>query len=80
MFVQLQVNAVAEDGGATVGQTQAVVKVTDQNDNKPVFNKDTYEGEVPEASPIGILSAGFNQTYDQKKETVGKETQEKKIM
>ncbi|XP_027862166.1 cadherin-1-like isoform X7 [Xiphophorus couchianus] len=50
----LQVNAVAEDGGATVGQTQAVVKVTDQNDNKPVFNKDTYEGEVPEASPIGF--------------------------
>ncbi|XP_023183626.1 blastomere cadherin-like isoform X1 [Xiphophorus maculatus] len=50
----LQVNAVAEDGGATVGQTQAVVKVTDQNNNKPVFNKDTYEGEVPEASPIGF--------------------------
>ncbi|XP_043991478.1 EP-cadherin [Gambusia affinis] len=50
----LQVNAVAEDGGTTVGQTQAVVKVTDQNDNKPVFNKDTYEGEVPEASPRGF--------------------------
>ncbi|PWA22489.1 hypothetical protein CCH79_00017294 [Gambusia affinis] len=62
------VNAVAEDGGTTVGQTQAVVKVTDQNDNKPVFNKDTYEGEVPEASPRGILSVGFNQTYDQNKE------------
>ncbi|XP_007573997.1 B-cadherin isoform X2 [Poecilia formosa] len=50
----LQVHAVAEDGGTTVGQTQAVVKVTDQNDNIPVFNKVTYEGEVPEASPTGF--------------------------
>lgn len=28
-----------------------VVIVIDQNDNKPIFVKDTFLGEVPEASP-----------------------------
>ncbi|KAM4730185.1 cadherin-1-like [Anableps anableps] len=50
----LQVHAVAQDEGTAVEQTQAVIKVIDQNDNKPVFNKDTYEGEVSESSPKGI--------------------------
>lgn len=28
-----------------------VVNVIDQNDNNPIFEKDTYLGEVAEASP-----------------------------
>nr|XP_033468724.1 cadherin-1-like [Epinephelus lanceolatus] len=31
-----------------------VVIVVDQNDNKPAFTQDTFQGEVAEASPIGF--------------------------
>ncbi|XP_037829424.1 cadherin-1 [Kryptolebias marmoratus] len=50
----LQVHAVAEGEGNAEESTEVVVKVIDQNDNKPVFKKDNYMGEVAETSPNGL--------------------------
>ncbi|KAE8280224.1 Cadherin-1 Epithelial cadherin [Larimichthys crocea] len=44
-------HAVAQDSGQAEEPMDIVVKIIDQNDNKPVFTQDTYLGEVPEASP-----------------------------
>ncbi|XP_061820564.2 cadherin-1 [Nerophis lumbriciformis] len=46
-----QAHAVAEGAGNAEEPMEIVVNVIDQNDNKPVFEKDTFIGEVAEASP-----------------------------
>lgn len=52
--VQLKAHAVAEGSGNAEEPMDIIVNVLDQNDNKPVFSQETYLGQVPEASPIGI--------------------------
>ncbi|XP_042357473.1 B-cadherin-like [Plectropomus leopardus] len=49
-----QAHAVADGSGNAEEPMEIVVKVIDQNDNKPVFTQDTYLGEVAEASPKGF--------------------------
>ncbi|XP_031733111.1 B-cadherin-like [Anarrhichthys ocellatus] len=46
-------HAVAEGAGTAEAPMDIIVKVTDQNDNKPTFAQDTFLGEVAEASPKG---------------------------
>ncbi|XP_057703544.1 cadherin-1-like isoform X2 [Corythoichthys intestinalis] len=58
----LDVHAVAEDSGNAEEPFEIVVNVIDQNDNKPVFEKDTFFGEVAEASPIGFEVVKANAT------------------
>ena len=57
--VQFQAHAVAEGAGNAEDPMDIVVNVIDQNDNKPAFTKDTFLGEVAEASPISIASLLF---------------------
>ncbi|XP_068424338.1 B-cadherin [Clinocottus analis] len=49
-----QAFAVAESGGTSEDPMDIIVKVIDQNDNKPTFTQDTFLGEVAEASPKGF--------------------------
>lgn len=53
MFVcsQLKAYAVGDGSGDAEAPMDIVVIVIDQNDNSPIFEKDTYLGNVPEASP-----------------------------
>lgn len=48
--LQFQASAVAEGSGNAEAPMEIVVNVIDQNDNSPIFEKDTYLGEVAEAS------------------------------
>uniref|UniRef100_A0A3P9PXR1 Cadherin-1-like n=1 Tax=Poecilia reticulata TaxID=8081 RepID=A0A3P9PXR1_POERE len=44
-----------EEGQAEASEIiEIIVNVIDQNDNKPVFSRDTYEGEVPQSSAEGF--------------------------
>ncbi|XP_049927757.1 cadherin-1-like [Epinephelus moara] len=53
--MQFQVHAVYQDSSGNVEEPlDIVVLVVDQNDNKPAFTQDTFQGEVAEASPIGF--------------------------
>ncbi|KAM6997659.1 B-cadherin-like [Tautogolabrus adspersus] len=47
-----QAYALADGSGNAEEPMEIIVNVIDQNDNKPVFNKTTFLGEVPEASAI----------------------------
>ncbi|TDH14722.1 hypothetical protein EPR50_G00023840 [Perca flavescens] len=49
-----QVHAVAEGSGNAEDPIDVIVKVIDQNDNKPTFAQNTFLGEVPEASPTDL--------------------------
>uniref|UniRef100_A0A3B5M6A6 Cadherin domain-containing protein n=1 Tax=Xiphophorus couchianus TaxID=32473 RepID=A0A3B5M6A6_9TELE len=50
----LQAHSVAEGGdGKAEEPMEIIIKVIDQNDNKPVFSQSVYVGEVPEASQEG---------------------------
>nr|XP_057912813.1 cadherin-1 [Doryrhamphus excisus] len=49
-----QAHAVADGSGNAEEPMEIVVNVIDQNDNKPAFEKDTFRGEVAEASPKGF--------------------------
>lgn len=49
-----QAHAVAEGSGNAEEPMDIIVNVIDQNDNKPTFEKDTFLGQVAEASPIGF--------------------------
>ncbi|XP_035857333.1 cadherin-23-like [Sander lucioperca] len=49
-----QAHAVAEGAGNAEAPMNIIVKVIDQNDNKPTFNQSTFLGEVAEASPTGF--------------------------
>lgn len=49
--LQFQAHAVADGSGNAEQPMDIVVNVIDQNDNRPTFEKDTFLGEVPEASP-----------------------------
>ncbi|XP_072293448.1 B-cadherin-like [Eucyclogobius newberryi] len=48
----LMVHTVAEGSGQTEEHAVIEVIVTDMNDNRPVFTKDTYFGELAESSPL----------------------------
>lgn len=55
--MQFQAHAVHQDSSGNVEEPlDIVVLVVDQNDNKPAFAQDTFQGEVAEASPIGTVS------------------------
>lgn len=45
----------AEGSGDAETPMEIVVNVIDQNDNNPNFEKDTYMGEVAEASPTSTV-------------------------
>ncbi|XP_028430194.1 B-cadherin [Perca flavescens] len=47
-------HAIEEGQGETEAPMDIVVKVIDQNDNRPTFNQSTFVGEVAEASPEGF--------------------------
>uniref|UniRef100_A0A8C9ZDM0 Cadherin domain-containing protein n=1 Tax=Sander lucioperca TaxID=283035 RepID=A0A8C9ZDM0_SANLU len=49
-----QAHAVAEGSGNAEASMDITVKVIDQNDNRPTFNRSTFLGEVAEASPTGF--------------------------
>ncbi|XP_075902400.1 B-cadherin-like isoform X1 [Nelusetta ayraudi] len=49
-----QAFALAEGSGDAESPMEIVVNVIDQNDNSPNFEKDTYMGEVAEASPTNF--------------------------
>lgn len=51
--VQFKAYAVADGSGNAEEPMEIIVNVIDQNDNKPIFEKDTFLGEVAEASPKG---------------------------
>ncbi|CAF91004.1 unnamed protein product [Tetraodon nigroviridis] len=51
---ELKAHAVAEGSGTAEEPMDIIVNVIDQNDNKPVFVKDTFLGKVPEASPTNF--------------------------
>lgn len=58
VYWQLQVHVVAESGDHQEVMS-VIVKVIDQNDNKPVFSQNTFEGQVAENSAQGTDSV-FN--------------------
>ncbi|KAJ0004838.1 hypothetical protein NQD34_011052 [Periophthalmus magnuspinnatus] len=47
-------HAVAEGSGQAESPMEIKVIVIDMNDNRPIFTKDTYVGEVAESSPINF--------------------------
>ncbi|TNN58333.1 Cadherin-1 [Liparis tanakae] len=49
-----QAYAVSDGGGNSEDPMDIVVHVIDQNDNRPIFDQDTFLGEVAEASPKGF--------------------------
>lgn len=51
VYLQFKAFAVVEGGSNAETPMEIVVNVIDQNDNNPIFEKDTYLGEVAEASP-----------------------------
>ncbi|XP_074532655.1 cadherin-1-like [Halichoeres trimaculatus] len=55
-------HAVADGAGKAEDPMDIVVNVIDQNDNKPVFTKAVFTGEVPESSPIGYEILKVNAT------------------
>lgn len=50
-FFQFKAYAVADGSGDAEEPMDVIVNVIDLNDNNPVFVKDVFLGEVPEASP-----------------------------
>uniref|UniRef100_H3BYY6 Cadherin-1 n=1 Tax=Tetraodon nigroviridis TaxID=99883 RepID=H3BYY6_TETNG len=58
----LKAYAVAEGSGTAEEPMDIIVNVIDQNDNKPAFVKDTFLGEVPEASPTNFEVIQVNAT------------------
>ncbi|KAJ8252387.1 hypothetical protein COCON_G00216990 [Conger conger] len=50
----LLAHAVAVGQGITEVPMEIIIKVIDQNDNKPEFTKDTFVGSVAEASALGL--------------------------
>lgn len=55
VYAQLKAHAVAEGSGNAETPMDIIVKVIDQNDNKPTFVQDTFVGEVAENSPKGTF-------------------------
>uniref|UniRef100_A0A8C3GAM5 Cadherin-1 n=1 Tax=Cyclopterus lumpus TaxID=8103 RepID=A0A8C3GAM5_CYCLU len=47
-------HATSDGGGISEDPMDIVVNVIDQNDNRPIFDQDTFLGEVAEASPKGF--------------------------
>ena len=45
--------------GMTEVPMEIIVKVIDQNDNRPEFTQDTFVGRVAEASALGTVVAVF---------------------
>jgi hypothetical protein len=44
-----------EDTGGLVASATVTVKVTNINDNRPVFDKELYNFELEEKSPVGVI-------------------------
>lgn len=53
---QFKAYAIVDGSGDAEEPMDIVVNVIDQNDNKPTFVKDTFLGEVAEASPRSTVS------------------------
>ncbi|XP_056147231.1 cadherin-1-like [Lampris incognitus] len=49
----LKAHALKLGSGDAEAPMDIIVNVIDQNDNKPIFTKEIFAGEVPEVSPIG---------------------------
>ncbi|XP_053304542.1 cadherin-1-like isoform X2 [Spea bombifrons] len=49
----IQVHAVSSDGISVEQPMEIIIKVIDQNDNKPQFTQQVFEGSVPEGSRPG---------------------------
>ncbi|XP_068602562.1 protocadherin-8 [Brachionichthys hirsutus] len=56
------VNLVAADGGSPrrSGSTRITVKVTDFNDNSPVFDQNSFSVTLPEDAPVGTAILDLN--------------------
>ncbi|CAL8369490.1 unnamed protein product [Arctogadus glacialis] len=56
------VELVATDGGnpSRTGSTKITVKVTDFNDNSPVFDQNSFSVSLPEDSPVGTVILDLN--------------------
>ncbi|KAJ3592106.1 hypothetical protein NHX12_007235 [Muraenolepis orangiensis] len=56
------VELVASDGGNPYrsGSTKIIVKVTDFNDNSPVFDQSSFSVSLPEDSPVGTVMLDLN--------------------
>ncbi|CAL8268210.1 unnamed protein product [Lota lota] len=56
------VELVATDGGNPyrTGSTKIIVKVTDFNDNSPVFDQNSFSVSLPEDSPVGTVILDLN--------------------
>ncbi|KAG9341366.1 hypothetical protein JZ751_019472, partial [Albula glossodonta] len=50
----LLAHAVAVGEGVTEVPMEIIVRVIDQNDNRPEFTQDTFLGSIAEASPLGV--------------------------
>ncbi|XP_069071735.1 B-cadherin-like isoform X1 [Pleurodeles waltl] len=55
-------HAVSENGKPVEDPMEIIIKVTDQNDNKPEFTQAIFEGEVPEGSQPGTSVMQVNAT------------------
>ncbi|KAF7667668.1 hypothetical protein LDENG_00052160 [Lucifuga dentata] len=56
------VGLVATDGGYPYrsGSTKITVKVTDFNDNSPIFDQNSFSVSLPEDAPVGTVILGLN--------------------
>ncbi|XP_069491650.1 cadherin-1 isoform X2 [Ambystoma mexicanum] len=55
-------HAVSENGKSVEDPMEIIIKVTDQNDNKPVFTQELFEGQVAEGSQPGTRVMQVNAT------------------
>ena len=51
--LRIKVYARDQNGLDIEEPSEIVIKVNDINDNSPIFDKNSYQGSVPENSPIG---------------------------
>ncbi len=51
--LQLNARAISEDGKKFASPTNLTIIVIDQNDNKPVFTENPFNGQVSEAESKG---------------------------
>lgn len=55
-LLQLYSHAVSSNGNAVEDPMEIVITVTDQNDNKPEFTQEVFEGSVMEGALPGMAS------------------------
>uniref|UniRef100_A0A3P9J1Z9 Cadherin-1 n=1 Tax=Oryzias latipes TaxID=8090 RepID=A0A3P9J1Z9_ORYLA len=64
----LEIQAADLDGNGLTGRTAVVLKVTDSNDNPPVFTASTYQGSVDE-NAVGVLVVKMSVTDEDEPNT-----------